>query len=313
MSKIYNNITETIGRTPLVKLNRITNDPEIKAEVLIKLEGFNPGFSVKDRIGLAIIKDAENSGKLTPGGTIVEATSGNTGIALSLVGAALGYKVKIVLPESFSKERRALIRALGAELILTPAAEGMKGARAKAEEIQSSTPNSILASQFTNQANPKVHEATTAEEIWEDTAGKVDIVVGGVGTGGTITGIGRAIKKRKPEFETFAVQAAESPVLTGGSPSPHKIQGISAGFIPDVLDTDLYSGVIDITSEKALETARRLAAEEGLLVGISSGASVAGALELAKRPENAGKVIVTFGHDIAERYLSTPLFEGLVD
>jgi cysteine synthase A len=313
MSKIYQDVTKLVGNTPLVRLNRVTKDAEAKAEIYAKLEFYNPANSVKDRIGVAIVDAAELSGDLKPGGTIVEATSGNTGIALALVGAARGYQVIITLPESMSKERRALIRAFGAELVLTPAAEGMKGARARAEEIVQNTANSILASQFTNQANPAIHRQTTAVEIWEDTNGEVDIVVGGVGTGGTITGVGQALKPRKASLETWAVQAAESPVLTGGAPGVHKIQGISAGFIPDVLDTELYNGVIDITSEEAIKTARDLAQKEGLLVGISAGAAVAGALELAQKEENQGKKIVVIIPDFGERYLTTPLFEGLVD
>ncbi|MDR1447871.1 MAG: cysteine synthase A [Candidatus Ancillula sp.] len=313
MSKIYNNVTELVGNTPLVKINRLAENSGAKAKVLAKLEFWNPANSVKDRIGVAIVDAAEKSGSLKPGGTIVEATSGNTGIALALVGAARGYKVIITLPETMSKERRALIRAFGAELVLTSGADGMKGARAKAQEIVDNTPNSILASQFTNSANPAIHRSTTAEEIWGDTDGEVDVVVSGVGTGGTITGIGQAIKPRKPEFQTWAVQAKESPVLTGGKPGPHKIQGISAGFIPDVLDTSLYDGVIDIDSDTALRTARLAATEEGLLVGISAGAALAGALKLAAKDEYAGKTIVVIIPDFGERYLSTPLFEGLTD
>ncbi|MDR1861897.1 MAG: cysteine synthase A [Candidatus Ancillula sp.] len=310
--KIYDDVTKVIGNTPLVKLNKVTEEAGVGAEVYAKLEFYNPANSVKDRIGVAIVDDAEKSGKLTPGGTIFEATSGNTGIALAMIGAARGYKVVIVLPESFSKERRALIKAFGAELVLTPAAEGMKGANAKAKELSEKTSNSILASQFSNLANPRAHREGTAEEIWADTDGQVDIIVSGAGTGGTVTGIGQALKPRKAGLKTVVVQAKESPVLTGGSPSPHKIQGISAGFIPDVLDTTLYDEVVDVDSETAIRTARKLATQEGLLTGISAGAAVAGALEIAKRAENAGKKIVVIVPDFGERYLSTPLFEGLV-
>jgi cysteine synthase A len=313
MARIYDDITKTIGNTPLVRLNRLAQENGAKAEVLAKLEFFNPANSVKDRIGVAIVDAAENSGALTPGGTIVEATSGNTGIALALVGAARGYRVVIVLPESFSKERRALIRAFGAELILTPAAGGMKVAREKAQEIVDATPNSILASQFTNEANPEIHRKTTAEEIWNDLDGNVDVIVSGVGTGGTITGVGEVIKGRNPNFKAYAVQAAESPVLTGGAHSPHKIQGISAGFVPDVLNTSIYDGVVDITSDQAIATAREAASKEGLLVGISAGAAIAAGLKLASQDEFAGKRIVVVIPDFGERYLSTPLFEGLLD
>jgi cysteine synthase A len=317
MAKVYNNVSELIGRTPLVRIDRLAREAGVDlgagTRVLAKLEFYNPGNSVKDRIGAAIIDDAERSGQLQPGGTIVEATSGNTGIALALVGASKGYRVIITLPETMSKERRALIRAFGAELILTPGADGMKGARAKADEIVASTPNSILASQFSNQANPRIHRETTAEEIWEDTDGAVDIVIAGVGTGGTITGIGQALKPRKPGLETWAVQAAESTVLTGGTAGPHKIQGISPGFIPDVLDPDLYNGVLDVTSDLALQTAREAALKEGLLVGISAGAAIAAGLRKAAEPANAGKTVVIIIPDFGERYLSTPLFEGLID
>jgi cysteine synthase A len=313
MTRIYDNITQVVGNTPLIKLNRIAADAGAKATILAKLEFYNPANSVKDRIGVSIIDAAEKSGLLKPGGTIVEATSGNTGIALAFVGAARGYKVIIVLPETMSKERRALTRAYGAELILTPGAEGMKGARAKADEIVANTPGAVLASQFSNEANPRIHRETTAEEIWNDTDGKVDILVSGVGTGGTITGVNQALKPRKPSFRSYAVQAAESPVLTGGAPGPHKIQGISPGFIPDVLDQSLYDGVVDITSDEAISTARHLATDEGILSGISGGAAVAAALKLAQDPANEGQLIVAVIPDFGERYLSTPLFEGLLD
>ncbi|MDR2538901.1 MAG: cysteine synthase A [Bifidobacteriaceae bacterium] len=313
MAQIYEDATELIGRTPLVRLKNLAKTAGAQADLIGKLEFYNPANSVKDRIGVSIIDAAEASGALKPGGSVVEATSGNTGIALAWVAAARGYKAVIFLPETFSKERRALIRAYGGELVLTPGAEGIKGARARAKELVEQTPNSILASQFTNEANPRIHRETTGKEIWEDTDGKVDIVVSGVGTGGTITGIGQYIKPLKPEFKTVAVQAAESPVLTGGQHSPHKIQGISAGFIPDVLDTELYDQVIDISSEDAIATARETAKTEGLLVGISSGAAIAAGLQLAKLPENAGKEIVVIVPDFGERYLTTPLFEGYLD
>lgn len=311
--KVYQNICEVKGNTPLVKLNKIALNADAKADVYAKLEFYNPTNSVKDRIGIAIVDAAQKSGDLKPGGTIIEATSGNTGIALACVGAARGYKVIIVMPETMSKERRALIRAFGAELILTPGSEGMKGATTKALELMKNTPNSILASQFKNEANPLIHQDTTAKEIWDDLDGDVDIIVAGVGTGGTITGIGQALKPLKKDLELWAVQAAESPVLTGGKPSPHKIQGISAGFIPDVLDTHLYNGVIDIDSDKAIATARDLARYEGILSGISSGAATAAALKLANSEANANKKIVVIIADFGERYLSTPLFDGLLD
>lgn len=313
MSKIYKDATELIGRTPLVRLNAVAKEHGAKADVILKLEYYNPANSVKDRIGVAIIDAAENAGALKEGGTIIEATSGNTGIALSFAGAARGYKVVIVMPETFSKERRAVLRALGAELILSEGAKGMTGAREVAAKLHESTPNSILASQFTNEANPKIHRETTAKEILEDTDGKVDFIVSGVGTGGTITGVGQALKPKLPNLQTIAVQAAESPVLTGGFASPHKIQGISAGFIPDVLDTELYDAVIDITSDEAIAIAREVIKKEGLLVGISSGAAIAAALKLAAKDENAGKNIIVIAPDLAERYLSTLLFEDYID
>jgi len=313
MGNIVNNATELIGNTPLVRLNNLAAAYDAKADLIAKLEFYNPANSVKDRIGVAIVEKAEKDGSLKPGGTIVEATSGNTGIALAWVGAAKGYKVVIFLPETFSKERRALIRAYGAELVLTPGAGGIGEARKQAEEYVASHDNSILASQFTNEANPEIHRKTTAEEIWNDTDGKVDIVVGGVGTGGTITGIGQVLKPRKASLETYAVQAAESPVLTGGEKGAHKIQGISAGFIPDVYDGNLVNGVIDITSDEAIATARETAQKEGLLVGISSGAAIKAGLKLAQDASNAGKQIVVIVPDFGERYLSTPLFEGLLD
>lgn len=307
----YEDATQLVGRTPLVKINRLYGDST--ATVLAKLEYYNPANSVKDRIGVAIIDAAEADGSLKPGGTIVEGTSGNTGIALAWVGAARGYKVIITLPETFSKERRALLRAFGAELVLTPAAEGVPGANARAAEIVAKTPGAVLASQFTNQANPDIHKRTTAQEIWTDTDGKVDIVVAGVGTGGTITGIGQALKERNPEVKLFAVEAAESAVLSGEPKGPHKIQGISAGFIPEVLDLGVVDGIIKVASDDALDWARRAAKEEGLLVGISAGAALRAAAELAADPANAGKTIVVIVPDWGERYLSTPLYADLLD
>ncbi|MCE1178010.1 MAG: cysteine synthase A [Micrococcales bacterium] len=309
---ILKDVTQAVGNTPLVRVNRIIDTADSGTTVAAKLEFFNPANSVKDRIGVAIIDAAEQSGQLAPGGTIVEATSGNTGIALAMVGAARGYKVILAMPESMSKERRALLRGFGAELVLTPAADGMKGAVAKAEEIGGQDGN-ILARQFANAANPKVHYATTGQEIWEQTDGKVDIVVSGIGTGGTITGVGRALKEKNPEIAMIAVEPAESPILNGGQPGPHKIQGLGANFVPDILDTDMYDEVIDINAETAIEWARKAATEEGLMVGISSGAALAAANEVATRPDNAGKTIVVVLPDLGERYLSTPLFEGLVD
>lgn len=311
MARIYDDATKLIGRTPLVRLNRLAAG--LDATVVAKLEFYNPANSVKDRIGVSIIDTAEASGALQPGGTIVEGTSGNTGIALAWVGAARGYKVVLAMPETMSKERRALLRAYGAELVLTPGAEGMKGAVAAAEKIAAERPGAILARQFANEANPKVHRETTAEEIWADTDGEVDIVVAGIGTGGTITGVGQVLKERKPEVEIVAVEPAESPILTGGNPGPHKIQGLGANFVPEILDTSVYDEVVDIDAETSVELARRAAKEEGLLVGISSGAAIAGALEVAKRPENAGKLIVVVIPDFGERYLSTILYSDLLD
>jgi len=308
---IYNNVTELVGNTPLVRINRITDGAG--ATVVGKLEFYNPANSVKDRIGVAIVDAAEAAGALPPGGTIVEATSGNTGIALAMVGAARGYNVVLTMPESMSKERRALLRGFGAELVLTPAATGMKGAVERAEQIAAERPGSVLARQFANEANPEIHRRTTAEEIWRDTDGAVDIVVAGIGTGGTITGVGQVLKARKPGLQVIGVEPAESPILHGGAPGPHKIQGIGANFVPEILDTTVYDEVIDVNSETAVAYARRAAREEGLLVGISSGAALAAAIEVAKRPENAGKLIVAIIPSFGERYLSTVLFEGLVD
>lgn len=304
---ICRDITETVFNTPLVRLNRITEG--IDATVLVKMESHNPLGSVKDRIGLAMIRSAEESGALKPGGQVIEPTSGNTGIALAFVCAARGYPLTLTMPESMSMERRHLLRILGAKLVLTPAEKGMPGAVARAEELVAETPGSYMPQQFKNPANPDIHATTTAEELWRDTDGEIDILVCGVGTGGTITGVARVIKERKPSFQAIAVEPKGSPVIAGGSPGPHKIQGIGAGFIPDVLDTALVDGVVHVVEEDAGGTARRLAKEEGILVGISAGANVWAALEVAKRPENQGKTIVTIGCDTGERYLSTWLFD----
>ncbi|QOR48318.1 cysteine synthase A [Trueperella pecoris] len=308
---IYNNATELVGRTPLVRINRLAGDAQ--AQVLAKLEFYNPANSVKDRIGVAIVDAAEASGQLQPGGTIVEATSGNTGIALAWVGAARGYKVVLTMPASMSKERRALLRGFGAELELTEPAKGMQGAVDRAKEIAAERPGSILASQFANSANPAKHRTTTGPEIWEDTEGKVDILVAGIGTGGTLTGTGSYLREKNPQLKIVAVEPAESPLLSEGKAGPHGIQGIGANFVPDVLDTDLYDEVLPIATADALAMARRSAHEEGLLVGISSGAALAAAAQVAAREENAGKNIVVIVPDFGERYLSTPLFEGLLD
>ena len=306
---VYSNVTELIGRTPLVKLNRIAGG---NATVIAKLEFYNPANSVKDRIGAAIIEAAEASGELKPGGTIVEGTSGNTGIALAMVGAAKGYKVVLAMPETMSLERRALLRAYGAELVLTPGPLGMKGAVEKAKEIAEER-GGVLARQFANPANLAVHRRTTAEEIWADTDGKVDIFVAGVGTGGTVSGVGQVLKERKPEVKIIAVEPAESAILSGGEPGPHKIQGLGANFVPEILDRDVIDEVITRNIDQSLEFARAAATQEGLLVGISSGAALSAAVEVANRPENAGKTIVAVLPDFGERYLSTILFEGLVD
>lgn len=308
---IYTDATKLIGRTPLVQINRLYGDSQ--ARVVAKLEYYNPANSVKDRIGVAIVDAAEADGSLQPGGTIVEGTSGNTGIALAWVGAARGYRVIITLPDTFSKERRAVLRALGAELILTPGADGVPAANARAAEIVANTPGAILASQFTNQANVQIHRDTTAEEIWADTDGAVDIVVSGVGTGGTVTGVGQVLKQRKPDVQIYAVESAESAVLSGEPKGPHKIQGISAGFIPEILDRSVIDGIIKVTSEDALTWARRAAQEEGLLTGISAGAALRAAEELAADPANAGKTIVVIVPDWGERYLSSPLYADLLD
>ena len=311
MARIYDDVTKLIGNTPLVRLNRLTEG--VGATVAAKLEFYNPASSVKDRIGVSIVDAAEASGDLPAGGTIVEATSGNTGIALAMVGAARGYRVVLTMPESASKERRGLLRAFGAELILTPAAEGMRGAVARAEQVAAERPGAVLARQFANEANPAIHRATTAEEIWADTDGAVDIVVAGIGTGGTITGVGQVLKERKPDVRIVGVEPAESPILNGGQPGPHKIQGIGANFVPDILDTTVYDEIVDIDAETAMATARDAASREGLLVGISSGAAIAAALQVAARPEHAGKLIVVIVPSFGERYLSTPLYAHLMD
>ncbi len=306
---IYNDVTALVGNTPLVRINRLSTGSG--ATIVAKLEFYSPASSVKDRIGVAIIDAAEKSGDLKPGGTIVEATSGNTGIALAMVGAARGYKVVLTMPETMSKERKMLLAAYGAELILTPGSEGMKGAVSKSEQIVAER-GGILARQFANEANPQIHRETTAEEIWKDTDGTVDIFIAGVGTGGTITGVGQVLKARNPQIQVIAVEPEESPILNGGAPGPHKIQGLGANFVPEILDRDVYDEVIDINADTAVEWARRAAKEEGLLVGISSGAALAAADRVARRPENAGKTIVVIIPSFGERYLSTILFADLL-
>ena len=309
--RIYGSITETIGDTPLVRLDRLAADRGVKAHLLAKLEFFNPISSVKDRIGVNMIEAAEQAGAIAPGATLIEPTSGNTGIALAFVAAARGYKLILVMPESMSIERRKMLALLGAQLELTPAPLGMKGAIAKAEELRGTIPGSIILQQFKNPANPDIHRRTTAEEIWNDTHGHVDYFVSGVGTGGTITGVAQVLKPRNPALKVVAVEPEDSPVLSGGQPGPHKIQGIGAGFVPDVLDRSVIDEVITVGNQTAFETARALARIEGIPVGISSGAAVAAALEIGARPEAAGKSIVVIIPSFAERYLSTALFEGL--
>jgi cysteine synthase A len=308
--RIYDDVTKLVGNTPLVRLNRLTEGAG--AIVAAKLEFYNPASSVKDRIGVAMIDAAEASGELKPGGTIVEATSGNTGIALAFVGAARGYRVVLTMPETMSKERRALLRAYGAELVLTPGSEGMKGAVAKAEEIGQSE-GAVQVRQFANEANPEIHRRTTAEEIWNDTDGQVAAVVAGIGTGGTITGVGQALKKRNPDIKIFAVEPKLSPILNGGAPGPHPLQGIGANFVPELLDTSIYDEVLDAEVDASVEWARRAAKEEGLLVGLSSGAALWAANEVARRPEFDGKIVVVVIPSFGERYLSTILFKDLVD
>lgn len=309
MARLFDSITETIGNTPMVRLNRIAEGA--KATIYAKLEFFNPLSSVKDRIGVSMIEAAERAGEIGPGSVLVEPTSGNTGIALAFVAAAKGYRLILTMPESMSEERRRLLRLLGAELVLTPAAEGMRGAIAKADEIVKSTPRAFMPQQFRNPANPEIHRRTTAEEIWRDTDGKVDILVSGVGTGGTITGVAELIKPRKPSFKAIAVEPAASPVLSGGSPGPHKIQGIGAGFVPEVLNTKIIDEVVTVTDSDAVKTARELARLEGIACGISSGAAAWVGLQVARRSESAGKLIVVVLPSGADRYLSTVLMEGL--
>lgn len=309
MGKIYENATELVGRTPLLKVNNYAEDQGItEATLLVKLEYFNPAGSVKDRIALAMIEDAEHRGLLKPGATIIEPTSGNTGIGLASVAAARGYHTILTLPETMSVERRNLLKAYGAELVLTEGSKGMKGAIAKADELQKEIPGSIILGQFDNPANPAIHAATTGPEIWEDTEGRVDIFVSGVGTGGTLTGAGTYLKSKNPGIKIVAVEPADSPVLSGGQPGPHKLQGIGAGFVPSVLNTQVCDEIITVTTEQAFSTGRLIARKEGILVGITSGAALYAAAQLAKRPENAGKTIVALLPDSGDRYLSTPMF-----
>lgn len=307
--RIYDSIVDTIGGTPLVRFKKLAAEAGANADVVGKLEFFNPLASVKDRIGFAMIEAAEQAGELKPGATIVEPTSGNTGIALAFVAAAKGYRLILTMPESMSLERRKMLTHLGAEIVLTPASKGMTGAVKEAEKLQSEIPGAVILQQFKNPANPSIHESTTAEEIWKDTDGKIDILVSGVGTGGTVTGIGRALKKKNPALKVVAVEPEDSPVLSGGAPGPHKIQGIGAGFVPDILDRSVIDEILQIGNETAFATARKAAKLEGIPVGISSGAALAAAIELGSRPENAGKLIVAIIPSFAERYLSTALFD----
>ncbi len=309
--KVFTDITQALGGTPLVRLNRVTDGAD--ATVLAKLEFYNPAASVKDRIGVAIIDAAEQAGALKPGGTIVEATSGNTGIALAFTAAARGYRLIITMPDTMSRERRVLLRAYGAEIVLTPGADGMRGAVEKAQEIVENTDNAVWARQFANPANPAIHRATTGPEIWADTDGDVDVFVAGIGTGGTITGAGGYLREQKPDIRIVAVEPEESPILNGGQPGPHKIQGIGANFVPEVLDTSIYDEVVDVNADAAVAMARRLAAEEGILAGISSGAAVHAAVQVAKRPESAGATVVVVVPDFGERYVSTVLYQDLLD
>lgn len=309
MSKIAKSLTDLIGNTPLLELTNYNKKNNLDAKVIAKLEYFNPAGSIKDRIGYAMVKDAEEKGILKEGSVIIEPTSGNTGIALAFVSAARGYRLILTMPETMSIERRNLLKALGAELVLTPGADGMKGAIKKAEELASEIPNSFIPQQFKNPANPEIHRKTTAEEIWRDTDGGVDIIIAGVGTGGTITGIGEVLKAKKPGVQVIAVEPESSPVLSGGKPGPHKIQGIGAGFVPDVINLGIVDEIFQVKNEDAFETSRKISKTEGLLVGISSGAAAYAATQIAKRPENKGKNIVVILPDTGERYLSTPLFQ----
>ncbi len=309
MSRIYDNVTALVGRTPLVRLNRVAEG--LGAQVVAKLEFYNPANSVKDRIGVSIIDAAERSGALRPGGTVVEATSGNTGIALAMVGAARGYRVILTMPDTMSMERRAMLRAFGAEIVLTPGSEGMTGAVNKARAIIAETENAVAADQFANPANAEIHQQTTGEEIWADTDGAVDIFVAGIGTGGTLTGVGRALKARKPGVQIVGVEPKDSAILTGGAPGPHKIQGLGANFVPEVLDRSVYDEIVDVDADDAIAVSRDLGTQEGILGGISAGANVWAALQLAGRPENAGKLIVVIIPDFGERYISTVLFDHI--